>query len=97
MRVICIVGRVLDPSGIAVNRRAGRIFINREEYVFQPADRCALEAALRVKDATGAEVVVLPRAPLPDARSSTALSSGVRRSVAPTSRITSTSVTPRAA
>jgi electron transfer flavoprotein beta subunit len=66
MRVICIVGRVLDPSGIAVNLRAGRIFINREEYVFQPADRCALEAALRIKDAAGAEVVVLPRAPLPD-------------------------------
>jgi electron transfer flavoprotein beta subunit len=66
MRIIGILGRVLDPSGIAVNRRRGRIFVNREEYILQPADRCALEAALRVKDATAAEVVALPRGPLPD-------------------------------
>jgi electron transfer flavoprotein beta subunit len=66
MRVIVIIGRVLDPAGIVVNRRRGRIFVNREEYLLQPADRCALEAALRVKDATAAEVVALPRSPLPD-------------------------------
>ena len=66
MRVVVILGRVLDPSGIVVKRRAGRIFVNREEYMLQPADRCALEAALRIKDATGAEVVALPRGPLPD-------------------------------
>jgi electron transfer flavoprotein beta subunit len=66
MRVIVIVGRVLDPAGIVVNRRRGRIFVNREEYILQPADRCALEAALRVRDTTGAEVVALPRSPLPD-------------------------------
>jgi electron transfer flavoprotein alpha/beta subunit len=66
MRVIVILGRVLDPRGIIVNRRAGRVFINREEYILQPADRCALEAALRIKDSTGAEVVALPRGPLPD-------------------------------
>jgi electron transfer flavoprotein alpha/beta subunit len=66
MRVIAILGRVLDPSGIVVKRRAGRIFVNREEYMLQPADRCALEAALRIKDTTGAEVVALPRGPLPD-------------------------------
>jgi electron transfer flavoprotein alpha/beta subunit len=66
MRVIVALGRVLDPRGILVKRRAGRIFVNREEYILQPADRCALEAALRIKDATGAEVVALPRGPLPD-------------------------------
>ena len=66
MRIIVILGRVLDPSGIVVNRRRGRIFVNREEYILQPADRCALEAALRVKDAAAAEVVALPRSPLPD-------------------------------
>jgi electron transfer flavoprotein beta subunit len=66
VQVIVIIGRVLDPAGIVVNRRRGRIFVNREEYVLQPADRCALEAALRVKDATAAEVVVLPRSLLPD-------------------------------
>ena len=66
MRVLAVIGRVLDPAGIVVNRRIGRIFVNREEYIIQPADRCALEAALRVKGATGAEVVALPRGPLPD-------------------------------
>jgi electron transfer flavoprotein beta subunit len=66
MRIIVIIGRVLDPRGIVVKRQAGRIFINREEYTLQPADRCALEAALRIKDATAGEVVALPRGPLPD-------------------------------
>jgi electron transfer flavoprotein beta subunit len=66
MRILVVIGRVLDPGGIVVNRRRGRIFVNREEYLLQPADRCALEAALRVKDATDAEVVVFPRGPLPD-------------------------------
>lgn len=66
MRIIVILGRVLDPRGIVVNPRAGRIFVNREEYILQPADRCALEAALRIKEAVGAEVVALPRTFLPD-------------------------------
>ena len=50
MRVIVVLGRVLDPSGIVFNWRRGRIFVIREEYLLQPADRCALEAALRIKD-----------------------------------------------
>ncbi|MEE8392600.1 MAG: hypothetical protein V3S14_17605 [Anaerolineae bacterium] len=72
MQIVVILGRVLDPSGITVNRRRGRIFVNRKEYVLQPADRCAMEAALRIKDAArperspGVEVVALPRGPLPD-------------------------------
>jgi electron transfer flavoprotein beta subunit len=66
MKVIVVVGRVLDPKGIVVNRRAGRIFVNREEYVMQPADACALEAALQIKDGSDAEVVAFPRGPLPD-------------------------------
>jgi electron transfer flavoprotein beta subunit len=66
MRIIVVIGRVLDPAGIVVNRRRGRIFVNQEDYVLQPADRCALEAALQIKDTTGAEVVALPRGPQPD-------------------------------
>lgn len=66
MRIVVILGRVLDPRGIVVNPRAGRIFINREEYILQPADRCALEVALRIKEASGAEVIALPRTFLPD-------------------------------
>jgi len=66
MRIITVLGRVLDPSGIVVKGTAGRIFVNREEYLLQPADRCALEVALRIKDGGDAEVVALPRGPLPD-------------------------------
>jgi electron transfer flavoprotein beta subunit len=66
MRIFVIIGRVLDPAGIVVNRRRGRIFVNQKDYILQPADRCALEAALRIKDAVGAEVVALPRGPQPD-------------------------------
>jgi len=66
MRIVVVIGRVLDPSGIVFNRRRGRMFINREEYLLQPADRCALEAALRIKDVTNSEVVAFLRAPLPD-------------------------------
>lgn len=64
MRIAVIVGSVLDPSGIVVNRRAGRLFVNREEYIIHPADRAALEAALRIKDSTDCEVVALARSPL---------------------------------
>lgn len=70
--IIVLIGRVLDPSGIVFNRRAGRLFVNREEYLLQPADRCALEAALRIKDAgrlqggSDVQVVALPRALLSD-------------------------------
>jgi electron transfer flavoprotein beta subunit len=67
LRIIAVVGRVLDPQGIAVNRRVERIFVNREEYIAEPADRCALEVALQVKDLIDAELIVLPRGMLPDA------------------------------
>jgi len=66
MKIVVILGRVLDPAGIVVNRRRGRIFVNREEYVMQPADACALEAALQIKDGSDAEVIALPRGLLPD-------------------------------
>ncbi|HHN94051.1 MAG TPA: electron transfer flavoprotein subunit beta/FixA family protein [Anaerolineae bacterium] len=67
MRVVVILGQVLDPGGIVVKRSAGRIFVNRKEYLIQPADRSALEAALRLRDADeSVEIVALPRGPLPD-------------------------------
>ncbi len=66
MRIIVPLRRVLDPAGIVAHRRLQRIFVNREEYIIQPADHCALEAALRIKDATGAEVIVASGQPEPD-------------------------------
>lgn len=67
MRIIVILRRVLDPSGIVVHRGLGRIFVNQEKYIIQPADHCALEVALRIKDlAEDTEVVVVSGQPEPD-------------------------------
>jgi electron transfer flavoprotein beta subunit len=82
MKIVVILGHVLDPAGIVVNRRRGRIFVNREEYVMQPADACALEAALQIKDGSDAEMIALPRSPLPsDDILRQALSAGADRAV----------------
>ena len=64
MRVVVQLKQILDPRGIAVNRRAGRVFVNREEYLANPADLNALEAALQLKDAEPeTEVVVMTAGP----------------------------------
>jgi electron transfer flavoprotein beta subunit len=64
MRILVFIRQVFDPRGIMVNRRAGKVFFNREEYVFDPAGRNALEAALLLKDADPAvEVVVMAAGP----------------------------------
>jgi electron transfer flavoprotein alpha/beta subunit len=59
MRVIVPIKQILDPAGFTVHRRLERVFINRENYITNPNDKNALETALRLKDAHGAEVVVL--------------------------------------
>ncbi len=53
MRVVVHIGQILDPRGITVNRRAEKVFINREEYLMDRADRNALEAALQIMGALG--------------------------------------------
>jgi electron transfer flavoprotein beta subunit len=66
MRIIVPLRRVLDPAGIVAHRRLRRLFINREEYIIQPADHAALEAALRIKDDIDADVIVVSGQPEPD-------------------------------
>jgi electron transfer flavoprotein beta subunit len=63
MRIIVPIKQILDPSGITVNRRAERIFINREEYIINPNDKNALEEALKLKDEQGVEVVAVTMGP----------------------------------
>jgi electron transfer flavoprotein beta subunit len=63
MRIIVPIKQILDPSGITVNRRAERIFVNREEYIINPNDKSALEEALKLKDGQGAEVVAITMGP----------------------------------
>jgi electron transfer flavoprotein alpha/beta subunit len=59
MKIIVPVKQILDPKGITVRRDKERIFINREDYIVDPASKAAIEAALRLKDAAGAEVIAL--------------------------------------
>jgi len=66
MRILAILRRVLDPAGIVAHRRLRRIFVNREVYLIEPADHCALEAALRIKDAMDAEVIIASGRAEPD-------------------------------
>ncbi len=56
MRILVLLQQILDPAGLMVNRKAGKVFINREDYLINPADRRALDAALAIKDSAGAAV-----------------------------------------
>jgi len=51
MKVVVPIKQILDPTGFVVNRRRERIFVNREDYIINPNDKNALEAALQLKDA----------------------------------------------
>lgn len=75
MKILVCLKPIQDPAGLAVNRKAQRVFVNREQSVLNPADRSALEAALRLKDSHGAQAIAVsvgqgagPRGVLLDAR-----------------------------
>src|SRR5512139_2769649 len=58
MKILVCVKQVLDPTGITVNRKAEKVFINREEFVLEPASKAALEAANDLKQAGAASQVI---------------------------------------
>ena len=58
MKILVAIEQILDPAGLMVNRKAGKVFVNREAYVTNPAGKRALEAALRIKDGMDADVIV---------------------------------------
>lgn len=59
MRIIIPIKQILDPSGILVRRDIQRVFVNREEYIIDPASKAALEAALCIKDVASAELIAI--------------------------------------
>lgn len=64
MKIIVTIKQILDPSGFTVNRKREKVFVNREEYIINPADLNALEIALRVKDGRDdVEVIALGLGP----------------------------------
>ena len=46
MNMVVVLRAVQDPAGLVVNRKAQKVFVNREAYQLNPADHNALEAAL---------------------------------------------------
>ena len=63
MKILVPLKQILDPAGMMVNRKAGKVFVNREVYMVNPVDTRALEAALKIKDATGAVVIAATAGP----------------------------------
>jgi electron transfer flavoprotein alpha/beta subunit len=68
MNILVILRAVPDPSGFTVNRRAQKVFVNREEDIVNPSDKNALEAALALATENDTVVAVaLGEAPAEDA------------------------------
>ena len=63
-KIVVAIKQILDPTGFSVNRKHEKVFVNREEYVVNPADLNALEMALCLKDGRpDTEVIVLGLGP----------------------------------
>ena len=48
MNILVLLHPIRNPASFTVNRKAQKIFTHRDEYVINPADKNALEAALRL-------------------------------------------------
>lgn len=57
MKILVLLKQILDPSGMMVNRKAGKVFINKKEWMMNPSDGRALESALKIKAEHGAAVI----------------------------------------
>lgn len=64
MKIVVCIKQLLDPRGITVNRKAEKVFVNREEYVLDPASKAALEVAEQIKaNAAAIEIIALSVGP----------------------------------
>ena len=66
MNLIVVLRAVQDPTGLMVNRRAQKVFVNRESYRPNPSDLNALEAALKLGDSHAVTVLGYGGAPAED-------------------------------
>jgi electron transfer flavoprotein beta subunit len=59
MRVVVCVKQVYDPKTVKISRSREELDLREAELITNPADRYALEAALRLAEALGGEVIAL--------------------------------------
>ena len=57
MKILVLLKNILDPRGMMINRKAGKVFINKKEWMLNPSDARALEAGLKIKDALNGDGV----------------------------------------
>lgn len=62
MKILVLLKQILDPSGMMVNRKAGKVFVNKKEWMMNPSDACALEAGLQIKESLQGDAVVIAAA-----------------------------------
>jgi len=68
MDIVVCLKQVPDPSSVEVNPLTGRVTEERLVYITNPADLCALEAALRLKEEFGGKVSVINLGPFESER-----------------------------
>ena len=62
MKILVLLKPILDPRGMVINRKAGKVFINKKEWLMNPSDARALEAGLKIKDSLNGDAVVIAAA-----------------------------------
>lgn len=58
MNIVVLLQTARDPASFTVNRKAQKVFVNREAFIINPSDLNALEAVLRL-DAAGGSATAL--------------------------------------
>ena len=59
MRIVVCVKQVYDPKTVKISRSREELDLRDAVKIFNPPDKYALEAALRLREAAGAEVIAL--------------------------------------
>ena len=64
MKILVCIKQVLDPTGLTVNRKAEKVFVNREAFILDPGSKAALEAANDLKQGgVAAQVIAISVGP----------------------------------
>ncbi len=59
MHIVVCVKQVYDPKSVKISRSREELDLREAQHIFNPADKYALEAALRIREHLGGQVVAL--------------------------------------